>query len=143
MQEFTLEECQQRQKEVLLSQLHKAKLPMLERSIAARSNSLTATGTRSNVYMWAPFFPPSARRHETTQKGFLWQDSVVCASPKDFYGALHLHLINVRVAIQTTSGIVGSNKVISSQVNSVERLVTGGRMLNMIFSWLNKWRTTR
>ena len=32
------------------------------------------------------------------------------ASPKGFYGALHLHLINVRVEIQTTSGIVGSKQ---------------------------------
>ena len=66
----------------------------------------------------------------------------VSASLMDFNGVQLLHLINVRVAIQIISGTVGSNKAISSLVNSVERLVTGGRMLKMILCWLNKWRIT-
>src|ERR1700692_3923520 len=56
MREFTWEEFRRRQKEVLPLPPHKAKLPMLARSIAACSNELTATGTRSNVRPLAPCF---------------------------------------------------------------------------------------
>src|SRR5260370_16823051 len=67
--------------------------------------------------------------------------SVFSVFPRDFCGEQHLHRINVRVAIPTTSGIAGSSKDISSQATSVGMHVTGGDMQNMILRWPNRCRT--